>query len=153
MIAFKAKIKAYRLERLIDNIENLNMTELHADMGEEAVNIIGERFDEGRDPKGRRWKKIKRYFNRDANRWRTPADTPLKLLHLFRSFSYDANDAGAIVGTPLDYAKYHTDAPFNNGAPRRIIPLREFMGFESDKDITTLLDIVEDHVERALDNV
>jgi len=150
MVSVKLEMKAEKLSKLIDNLENLDMVALHSDLGEEMRNIIEERFDKGVDPKGKKWKKIKRYFNADHNEWRNPSDTPLKLKDLYSSFSYNAGLQGVVVGTPKVYAKYHTDAPTNNGKPRKKIPLREFMGVESDRDIETLLDVVDTHVKEAL---
>jgi len=134
----------------IDSLADLNMTDLHSDLGEEGRNIIEKRFDMGVDPSGKQWDKIKKYYNFDHKRWRLPSDRPLKLKNLYKSFSYDANDDGVSIGTPLKYSKYHTNAPKNNGKTRTKIPLREFMGFESQEDIKSLKDIVLEHIEMAV---
>jgi len=150
MISLSVQERAEHLEKLIDNMENLDMVSLHADLGIEGQNIIERRFDKGVDPKGKPWKKIKPYFNKDWNEARFPSDIPLKLKTLYKSFSTDPSPQHVLIGTAIDYAKYHTDAPKNNGKARRIIPLREFMGFESDSDIQDLLDVVESHVKDAI---
>lgn len=147
MIDLKLEYRAEQAQRALDNLEEMDLVTLHADLGEEARNIIEERFDKGVDPKGKKWKKIKPYFNRDHNRLRVPSDPPLKIRDLYRSFSYDASQNEVIIGTPKKYAKYHTNFPSNNGARRRRIPLREFMGYESPQDINRLLGVVEDHIE------
>jgi len=150
MVGITVEARKKRLQKFFDNIQNIDLVALHSDLGEEGRNIIEGRFDSGRDPTGKPWKPIKRYFNRDYNQWRLPSDTPLKLKDLYKSFSYDASADEVVIGTPKKYAKYHTNFPNNNGAPRRKIPLREFMGFESAQDVDILLDVVEDHVENAM---
>jgi phage gpG-like protein len=145
-IQFRAKKAAQALEKL----QTLDFFLIHSSLGEDLINIIGDRFDRSVGPKGEKWPKIKRYFNQSWRRWRTPRDRPLKLLDLYKSFSYDASAEEVVVGTPKTYAKYHSDFPSNNGGQRKIMPLREFMGIESDNDIDTLLDTVEGYLEKTL---
>lgn len=149
ILALSIQLKAEQLSKVLTSFQAANFRDLHASIGEDVLNVIRDRFDKSRDPNGRKWPKIKRYFNRAANRWRNPSDPPLKLLDLYQSFSYNATEEQVEVGTPKVYAKYHTDFPTNNGNPRKVIPLREFMGL-SLGDIEDLLDTVEDYIDKVL---
>ena len=141
----------------INALAGITMADVHANMGEEMRNITEERFDSGVDPWGRPWKPIKPYiysFGRFRRR-RTASDTPLKAgvnrPPLSRSFNYDAYEDRLEFGTPLHYAKYHTDYPENSGAPREVITLREFLGVELDKDYARLIGAAEDAVAAVMD--
>lgn len=149
ILSLSLQLKAEQLRKVITSFTSLNFRDLHASIGEDVLNVIRGRFDKGRDPNGRKWPKIKRYFNRNANRWRNPTDPPLKLLDLYQSFSYDASEQEVVIGTPKPYAMYHTDFPNNNGNPRRVVPLREFMGL-SLSNIEDILDTVEDYIDSVL---
>ena len=128
--------------------KGLNLRELHESMGDEAVQIIEDRFLNSKDPNGVRWEPIKDYVYRGQVRSKT--DSPLRFHTLYKSFGYEANQKEVRVGTPLDYAKFHTDFPDNNGGPRRYIPLREFMGITTDADYNKLLDVVDDATKALL---
>lgn len=141
--------RAQRLKKMISNMENLDMKLLHSDLGEEAVQIIEERFDNSRDPQGKRWPGLKRAYIRNGI-LRPKNSPPLKFRDLYKSFSFEATAKDVRVGTPKDYAKFHTNFPTNNQRPRKKIPLREFFGFVQSKDINRLLDVVEDHIETAM---
>ncbi len=133
------------LKKFLADLDDLQMTELNTALGDTGVQIIEERFDKFIDPRGKRWKPLKREYKREGavrNR-----NSPLKFRHLYKSFSADADKRGVVIGTPLDYAKYHTNFPKNNQRPRKVIPLREFMGFVSSKDQKRLQDTVFDFIE------
>lgn len=133
------------LKRFLNDLDDLELTELHSALGDTGVQIVEERFDKFVDPEGKRWKPLKREYIRDGiTRSR---NNPLKFRHLYKSFTFDADKSGASVGTPLDYAKYHTGFPKNNQRPRKVIPLREYMGYTSQKDQRRLEDTVYDYVD------
>jgi hypothetical protein len=115
---------------------------IHESLGEEMINIIRERFDTSTDAEGHAFKPIKDYIYRSAagseGMKRKAGDSPLKVLTLFRSFNYIASKKEVQIGTPVDYAKYHTDFPSNNQGTRRIIQKREFLGVYTEKDINRL---------------
>lgn len=150
------KIKAAKLQEALSKLTLLDMVLIHSSLGEEMQNIIEERFDDSRDARGAKFKKIKRYFYRGTagagkrGTLRRPSDPPLKVLDLYKSFSYDAAAEQVVVGTPKYYAKFHTDFATNNGGARKAIPLREFMGVETDDDIQRLLDVVEEGIDTLL---
>jgi len=150
MISVDIQFRAKKAVQALEKLQALDFFLIHSSLGEDLLNIIALRFDRSVGPKGEKWPKIKTYFNQSWRRWRTPRDRPLKLLDLFKSFSYDASAEEVVVGTPKTYAKYHSDYPSNNGGQRKIMPLREFMGVESDDDVDTLLDTIEGYLEKAL---
>jgi len=138
-----------KLKKFLNDLVQLDMRDLHKALGQTGVNIVEERFDKFVDPKGKRWKPLKfpykikigtRVVIRRIN-------APLKLLQLYKSFTSEATEEKVLVGTPIEYAKFHTDAPTNNQRSRRKIPLREFMGYETQKDGDRLLDVVEDFLD------
>ena len=133
------------LRRFLVDLDELNLTELHAALGDTGVQIVEERFDKFVDPDNKRWKPLKREYLREGVR--RDVRSPLKFRDLYKSFSYDASAKQVLIGTPKDYAKFHTDAPKNNGRPRRVIPLREFMGYTSSRDEKRLTDTVFDFVD------
>ena len=133
------------LRRFLFDLDELNLTELHSALGDTGVQIVEERFDKFVDPAGKRWKPLKREYIRDGIK--RNVRSPLKFRDLYKSFGYDATPKEVRIGTPKDYAKYHTDAPTNNGQPRRVIPLREFMGYTSAKDEGRLLNTVHDFID------
>lgn len=150
MISLDIQVRAKAATQALQKLQELDFFLIHSSLGEDLLNIIGLRFDRSVGPKGEQWPKIKRYFNQSWRRWRTPRDRPLKLLDLYKSFSYDASAEEVVVGTPKQYAKFHSDYPANNGGMRKRIPLREFMGVESERDIDTLLDTIEGYLEKTL---
>lgn len=141
--------RATRLKKMISNMANLDMKLLHSDLGEEGQQIIEERFDNSRDPQGKRWPGLKRAYIRNGI-LRPKNSPPLKFRQLYKSFQHEATAKDVRIGTNVDHAKFHTNFPTNNQRPRKKIPLREFFGFVQDKDINRLLDVVEDHVDGAL---
>jgi phage gpG-like protein len=145
-----------KVERFLDDLDGLNLLELHKNLGDTGRTIIEERFDTSTDPKGRTWKPLKRTYVRYQKKGKGGAMTkvirlksspPLKFRDLYKSFSYDASEKEVRIGTPKDYAKYHSNFPSNNGGPRRVMPLREFLGFESATDQAALLDTVLDFID------
>lgn len=133
------------LKNFLQDLNDLEMAELNAALGDTGVQIIEERFDKFVDPAGKRWLPLKREYKREGiirNR-----NNPLKFRTLYKSFTFDADKDGVTIGTPVDYAKYHTDFPKNNRRPRRRVPLREFMGFVSRKDERRLTDTVYDYID------
>lgn len=152
----EARADLSKLRAFLRDLSELEMTDLHRNLGDTGVQIVEERFDTSKDPQGRPWRRLKRDYVLYSKGGKGGASTktirsknapPLKFRHLYKSFSFDANQDRAMVGTPLEHAKYHTNAPMNNGRPRRVIPLREFMGYTSTKDGNRLLDTVVDFLE------
>ena len=133
------------LKKFVEDLDDLQMSELNHALGDTGVQIIEERFDKFVDPRGKRWKPLKREYKRDGIV--RPRNSPLKFRHLYKSFSFDADSKGVSIGTRLDYAKYHTSFPKNNQRPRKVIPLREYMGYVSRKDERRLQDTVHDFID------
>ena len=146
------KFESQEWVSFINAMAGISMEDIHANMGEEMIQITEQRFDQSLDVFGIPFVPIKAYtysFGR-FKRKRKPGDTPLKAGDsrppLSRSFNYDAYEDRAEFGTPVHHAIYHTDYPENSGAPRRVVPLREFMGVELDKDYARLIGAIEDAV-------
>lgn len=148
-----------RLKRFIDDIDHLNMSQLHASLGDTGVQIIEKRFDKFIDPDGKRWEPLKKDYvyrvgGKNSRIAKRDKNSPLKRDILYKSFLFDADSREVRIGTKVDYAKYHTDAPKNNGSARRKIPLREFMGFNDGKDqrqlLDTAMDFIDGHTERGV---
>lgn len=151
-----ASIDYSKVERFLDDLDGLNLLELHKNLGDTGRTIVEERFDTSTDQKGRAWRPLKRTYVRYASGGKGGARTkvirvksapPLKFRDLYKSFSYDATAKEVRIGTPKEYAKYHSNFPSNNGGPRRVMPLREFLGFESATDQAALLNTVLDFID------
>lgn len=138
------------LKRYLMNVERHELRSLHAVLGDEVVQITEERFDKSVDPLGKKWKRLKHDYRKNGKLVRAKNDRPLKYRKLYKSFSYDASADGVRIGTPLKYAKYHTDFPTNNGARRNRIPLREFMGIESRPDEKRIMDTAVEWMETRM---
>jgi phage gpG-like protein len=107
-----------KVEKFLDTLDDLNMTELHKSLGDTGRTIIEERFDSSKGPDGVKWKPLARTYIRyvkggkGGNRTkyiREKSSKPLKFRHLYKSFNYDATAKQVLIGTNIDYAKYHTD--------------------------------------------
>jgi phage gpG-like protein len=133
------------LRLFLEDLDNLDMKELHSALGDTGVQIIEERFDKFVDPSGKRWKPLKHEYVRDGIL--RPVNNPLKFRTLYKSFSFDATERDVSIGTPVDYAKFHSDFPKNNQQPRRVMPLREFMGFVSQRDASRLQETTYDYID------
>jgi len=142
-ISVQLELKAQKIGRELERIVNVDMQDVHKDLGQEMQNMIEERFENGVDPDGKDWEPLKRDYKRKGSRLRKKEEKPLKFEQLFKSFGFTATDDEVRVGTPLDHAKYHTDFPANNQATRSKIPLREFMGVTKDADFERLVEIIE----------
>jgi phage gpG-like protein len=133
------------LKQFLMDLNDLEMIELNEALGDTGVQITEERFDKFVDPAGKRWAPLKREYKREGIL--RSRNSPLKFRTLYKSFSHDADKDGVTIGTPVDYAKYHSRFPKNNQRPRRVIPLREFMGFVSRRDERRLTDTVYDYID------
>jgi len=144
------EFKAAAVIAMLNALAGVNMEVLHADLGEEMIAIIQERHDAGLDVFGIPFKPIKEYTYSfgTIKRIRKPDDTPLKAglgaPPLSRSYEHEETAEEVLVGTPVFHAKFHSDWPDNNQGPRDVIPLREVMGVELDKDYARLVGVVED---------
>lgn len=145
------EFKAGSVLAMLSALSAINMLVLHEDLGEEMIQIIQERFFNGQDVWGVPFKPIQAYvysFGKIKRR-RKPGDKPLKAglrnPSLSRSFESEASSSEVLVGTPYEDAKFHSDYPDNNQNPRKVIPLREFMGIELESDYARLIGVVEDH--------
>lgn len=153
----------------LKKMDGYNRTALHSSMGEEMRNIIEERFDNSRDAFGYPFAQLKAYRYAAGTkkrkggffvgtvtsiRYKTrgPMDPPLKRRTLYKSFSYNATPAFVEIGTPISYAKYHTNFPNNNGAERKRIPRREFMGIFREHDFQRIQYAILDFFEAFLEN-
>lgn len=150
------ELRAKKARRFIQVMNRMDMKKLHNSLGEEVRIMIQDRFDSGKDAHGMPFKPLKKnYTYRSGNQKVKRLVSSLPLMGglgappLSRSFGFNATHKEVVVGTPVDYAKYHTDFPDNNGRPRRVIPLREFMGIFTDRDHDQLLTVVFDHVENT----
>lgn len=153
------EVRAERVRKLVSEMDNLNMEAIHEDLGHEGVAIVEDRFDKSTDAFGFPFKPIKPYIYRSGGYKvrRLAGHPPLKgglgAPPLARSMNFEASARHALVGSPVSYAKYHTDAPDNNQRPRKMIPRREFMGYFLDRDTARLVGVVEDHVETLLQGI
>ena len=153
------EVRAERVRKLLSEMDTLNMEAIHENLGTEGVAIIEDRFDSSIDAFGVPFKPIKSYIYRSGKYKvnRLAGHPPLKgglgAPPMARSIGFEADARQALVGTPVSYAKYHTDAPDNNQRPRKKIPLREFMGFFMDRDTIRLIGVVEDHVDTLIKGI
>ena len=147
------EVNARKLEEALRRLQFLNTPLIHETIGEELRIITEERFDSSIDPSGIPWEPIQSYIYNTGQQKikRRRGEPPLKGgggssggQNLRDSFFASANAAEVQFGTASQIAKFHSDAPNNNGRVRTKIPLREFMGIESQEDINRILDVVRD---------
>jgi len=112
------------------------------DFGESWLNSTRARFESQESPSGTPWVALSERYRKRKHRNR---DKILILRgHLMGTLNYQVSSTEVAVGSPLIYAATH-----QYGDPRRGIPARPFLGL-SDGDRTELLDILHDHLRRAL---
>jgi phage gpG-like protein len=132
-------------------LEGVSMEAIHADLGEEMIQITRQRLTDGKDAWGVPFEPIKNYtysfgtIKKKRKTGQKPLKVGLGAPPLFDSFEYEASSEEVLFGTPVFHAKFHSDYPDNNQGPREVIPLREFMGIEIDQDYARLVGVVEDH--------
>lgn len=137
--------------QMLAALEGVSMEAVHAELGEEMIQIIRKRLSDGQDVWGVPFEPIKDYTYAfgSIKRKRKSSSKPLKVglgaPPLYNSFEYEESPEQVLVGTPVFHAKFHSDFPENNQGPREIMPLREFMGVELDTDYARLVGVVEDH--------
>ncbi|MBL8247705.1 MAG: phage virion morphogenesis protein [Candidatus Competibacter sp.] len=139
-ISNAAEVKA-TFERLDAALADL--TPAFQDIGEALLNRTRERFSTQTAPDGTPWAALSPDY---AQRKKKNKDKILTLSgHLRGLLNYQAGPCEVRIGTPLIYGATH-----QFGAPERNIPARPFLGLSS-ADETELLDILQDHLRRALE--
>lgn len=140
-----------------------DLTPAFRDIGETLLNSTRERFNTSTDPSGRKWAPLKpstlaararaaggsikggknkgRYGKRAALAFATAKPLIFKG-NLMGLLNYRADKTSVRVGTPLIYGATHQ---FGRGP----IPARPFLGL-SQSDEAAVLDILNDHLQRAL---
>lgn len=107
---------------------------------------INENFRDQGSKTGKRWKPFAA-----GGRWKKGKFDPnAKLLQdtgaLRSSFDYKANKRSAVVGSDLEYSKYHEE-----GVPRRNLPERRMLPRHTDTEVLKYLaDIYEDYILKVL---
>jgi len=153
------EVRAEAVEDLIKRMSDLQVELIHDDIGEEMLNITQERFDNSMDAFGVPFEPIQAYTYRLGARSvdRKATDPPLKGGlgssggRIFaRSFDFESDAERLLFGTPSKIAKFYTDFPNNNQAPRKKVKLREYMGLNTDEDIDRIITVVENHIETAI---
>ncbi|HRD49777.1 MAG TPA: phage virion morphogenesis protein [Candidatus Contendobacter sp.] len=135
-----AEVKA-AFERLDAALTDL--TPAFQDIGEALLNSTRERFRSQTAPDGSPWAALSPDYRQ---RKKKNKDKILTLSgHLPGLLNYQAGPREVRIGTPLIYGATH-----QFGAPERNIPARPFLGLSSE-DETELLDILQDHLRRALE--
>lgn len=134
-----AEVKA-AFERLEAALTDL--TPAFQDIGEALLNSTRERFNTQTAPDGSPWEPLSPGY---AQRKKKNKDKILTLHGRLRGLlNYRAGPREVRIGTPLLYGATH-----QFGAPERNLPARPFLGLSSD-DETKLLDLLNEHLHRAL---
>lgn len=119
-----------------------DLTPAFQDIGEALLNSTRERFSAQTAPDGTPWAALSPDY---AQRKKKNRDKILTLSGDLRGLlNYQAGPRDVRIGTPLIYGATH-----QFGAPERHIPARPFLGLSS-ADETELLDLLQDHLRRAL---
>lgn len=119
-----------------------DLTPAFRDIGEALLNSTRERFSSQTAPDGTPWEALSPGY---AQRKKVHKDKILTLHGRLRgTLNYQAGPREVRIGTPFIYGATH-----QFGAPERHIPARPFLGLSRD-DEQTLLDILADHLDRAL---
>ena len=117
-----------------------DLTPVFQDIGEAMLNVTRERFNTQTAPDGTPWKPLSPAYAL------VKKPNPDKILtrygRLRGTLTYQAGPKEVRIGTPLVYGATHQ---FGRGA----IPARPFLGL-SQSDEQELLDILNDHLSRAL---
>ena len=117
-----------------------DLTPVFRDIGESMLNVTRERFNTQTAPDGTPWKPLSPAYRLIKKQ---NADQILTLYGRLRgTLTYQAGPKEVRIGTPLIYGATHQ---FGRGA----IPARPFLGL-SQSDEQELLDILNDHLSRAL---
>lgn len=134
-----AEVKA-AFERLEAALTDL--TPAFQDIGEALLNSTRERFNRQAGPDGAPWAALSPDY---AQRKKKNKDKILTLYGRLRGLlNVRAGPREVRIGTPLIYGATH-----QFGDPRRNLPARPFLGLSSD-DETELLDLLHEHLNRAL---
>ena len=138
-IANAAEVKA-AVESLQARLADL--TPVFQDIGEAMLNRTRERFNSQTAPDGSPWAALSPGY---AQRKKSNKDKILTLFGNLRGLlNYRAGPREVRIGTPLIYGATH-----QFGNPNLNIPARPFLGL-SQSDEQELLDILNDHLSRAL---
>lgn len=142
-----------------------DLTPAFQDIGEALLNSTRERFRTSTAPDGTPWESLSettlhtralsrgRRIKSGKNQGRYTKKAALAYAfaqplidrgNLMGLLNYQAGPRDVRIGTPLIYGATH-----QFGAPERNIPARPFLGLSSE-DETELLDILQDHLRRAL---
>lgn len=119
-----------------------DLTPAFRDIGEAMLNSTRERFTSQTAPDGTPWAALSPGYKQ---RKKKNADKILTLHGRLRgTLNYRAGPQEVRIGTPLIYGATH-----QFGRPEKNIPARPFLGL-SQSDEAELLDILNDHLSRAL---
>lgn len=117
------------LQKLVDKFSVNQLRSLNKDIAEELLNFTRDRFQTSTNPYGFKWRPLAQStLNstvRTGRKRRSYGTRPLvRQSTLMNSFNSSGTDHQVIViGTPLDYAKYHQgeDGRIPTRVPRRMI--------------------------------
>ncbi len=143
------------LEDLLRKVEKEKLEPALRIIGEEVVNLVGEGFQQSRDPYGKPWEALSDNtlgsLVPGTKRRRSSYGTrPLvRRSTLMRSFNYQIVNDGVEVGTPYPYAKYHQ----GDGSESRVLP-RRMMLPDADRGLpknwqADIIGVVEEYLEGA----
>lgn len=119
-----------------------DLTPVFQDIGEAMLNVTRERFTSQTAPDGSSWAALSPDY---AQRKPRNKDKILTLRGALRGLlNYQPSPKDVRIGTPLIYGATH-----QFGNPNLNIPARPFLGL-STRDEQELLDILNDHLSRAL---
>ena len=132
-----AEVKAafLKLQRALQDL-----TPVFQDIGEAMLNVTRERFNTQTAPDGTPWKPLSPAYA--LVKKQNVAQILTLYGRLRGTLTYQAGPKEVRIGTPLVYGATHQ---FGRGA----IPARPFLGL-SQSDEQELLDILNDHLSRAL---
>ena len=117
-----------------------DLTPVFRDIGESMLNVTRERFNTQTAPDGTPWKPLSPAYA--LVKKQNVAQILTLYGRLRGTLTYQAGPKEVRIGTPLVYGATHQ---FGRGA----IPARPFLGL-SQSDEQELLDILNDHLSRAL---
>jgi phage virion morphogenesis protein len=125
------------LEALNDLVNSLvEPKEILEAIGEDLQRSTVARFSNTTDPKGEKWLDLKSVREGAARRRRVLTKTG----KLRKSIRFSADDESVVVGTNVEYGKYHQLGTSN-------IPQREFLGL-SDSDLEAIRDRIIEWIQQ-----
>ena len=144
-----------RLNRMLSKLEGQGRRAMLKNVGEAAVGLVHDGFNESRDPYGEKWQPLSQDYLESIvpgtrRRRRSYGTRPLVRRGILRlSFNYKVREHGVEVGTPWAFAKFHQGDPTHPSRgrlpPRAMLPTKERGMPKRWRD--DIIDAIEAHLE------